>query len=488
MLSTDVDDVETLESLSQDSCSTLDEEDHKQNFQFILGKISCSSFQISIESVVRIIDKNGGLDMYFRSTPLFFSGLGEKETTLSSFDGRCSITLRLDRQLFQKCWENTPLCTFSDHTREIFLEIPRHISSDHTDMFFHYVSQSLEKNNSPRTMRCTSVDILDRSGKTFLNNVHLHPFHRYHYQFLARECNDENNATVEVWTSRHAGFHICIHEIQQLNITKGRTAASRKSTKKTEVLLIKKSPDMKIQKSVLSTEERLNRSELTKPLVVFTSGIRLTRKEIIQSSKLGLLVNPPFSKIASSPVILFVDSDLIRSVKLLTILPHTKSIFHFSCLKKVLDCTERASDLHNRHNIMFEGNTQVEKENNFSLKKFLSIPINERQAFLSGHNFWVHHKASPQEPPLNDLRSVIQHSGGKLVKSVMDADILILPETVIDTSPLLNTSPEKERISTSKCFCLTPDQLFKSVLQQNKSMLVSHSLPIDFLREKLNLK
>ncbi|KAG5485963.1 hypothetical protein CUR178_07557 [Leishmania enriettii] len=237
----------------------------------------------------------------------------------------------------------------------------------------------------------------------------------------------------------------------------------------------------------------------TRGTVLFTTGVRLSDAEEEALKDLGALVNPHL-RLACHARVLVAQRPLMRSVKLLTVLPYVQDVVHQSWLDAVLH--NRTLDLPVDGFAFTERRIagSIESENNFSLRETLSRAPAERQRLFAQQRFWVHKSATPQEPPMNDLKTVLVASGGIVTRRVLDADVLVLPSRRpnlscwrgiaqqfagvgrASTSSASATSPLAQREKAGVLFVI-PDDIFKCVLQQRPLSASSIAPPRQLLAD-----
>ncbi|CAD2221153.1 hypothetical protein ADEAN_000868400 [Angomonas deanei] len=199
---------------------------------------------------------------------------------------------------------------------------------------------------------------------------------------------------------------------------------------------------------------------------VYTTGIQLTAREEEQCKALGVVVNPPLH-LASSAFVLVVQKPLIRSVKLLTVLPHVRAVVSRSWLTRVLKERQVSVPLDEYPYTEPRSKKSIEAVNGFSLHATLQIPIHVRRRLFSSFTFWVHGDARPQDPPLNDLKSVILSSGGSIATRLSEGKVFVLPNKAPSETVLRRM---KSVLSAPDNIFVVPDDVFKCVLQQNGSL------------------
>ncbi|KAG5511241.1 hypothetical protein JKF63_07183 [Porcisia hertigi] len=234
-------------------------------------------------------------------------------------------------------------------------------------------------------------------------------------------------------------------------------------------------------------------------VVLFTTGMRLSSAEEEALKELGALVNPHlrFARYAS---VLVAKRPLLRSVKLLTALPYIQNVVHQGWLDAVL----HAGTL----NIPVEGFAyrerkmvgSIESDNNFDLRETMNRSPTERQRLFAQQRFWVHKSASPQDPPMNDLKTVLVASGGLITRRALDANVFVLPNNKpslpcwrgvaqqLGGPGKVPTSSTSVMSTLAQCkqagvLFVVPDDIFKCVLQQRRLSASSITLPRQFLTE-----
>ncbi|CCW61059.1 unnamed protein product [Phytomonas sp. EM1] len=242
--------------------------------------------------------------------------------------------------------------------------------------------------------------------------------------------------------------------------------------------------------------------------VLFTTGLRLNPSQERACAGLGFVMNPSLAK-AREASILVVQAPLMRSVKLLTVLPYINALVDRRWLDDVL--TQGNPQLPVEPYAYAENKREggIEHTNGFSIERTLRIPLEQRQRLFAEHVFWIHPSAAPQEPPMNDLHSVLTASGGKISKSITEASIWVLPSRTPSVASLKFISktlmceeianqrryPRRTAVSedevplsnllSSSVGIVVPDDIFRSVLQQED--LGTFALQISSIASKLVL-
>ncbi|GET85976.1 hypothetical protein, conserved [Leishmania tarentolae] len=248
-------------------------------------------------------------------------------------------------------------------------------------------------------------------------------------------------------------------------------------------------------------EISLSYADSTAPseIILFTTGMRLCDAEEKTLKELGARVNPHL-RLARYARVLVAQRPLVRSVKLLTVLPYVEDVVHQSWLDAVL----RTRTL----NLPVEGYAykerritgSIEIENSFNLRETMRKAPKERQQLFAQKRFWVHKSATPQEPPMNDLKTVVAASGGIITKRVVDADVLILPTRKLTLScwrgiaqqlggngrasaSSASAAPTLAQRRQAGVLFVVPDDVFRCVLQQRGLSSSSVTLPRQLLTE-----
>ncbi|KPA83744.1 hypothetical protein ABB37_01984 [Leptomonas pyrrhocoris] len=205
--------------------------------------------------------------------------------------------------------------------------------------------------------------------------------------------------------------------------------------------------------------------------VLFTTGLRLSDEEERELKVLGALVNPHL-RFARHAQLLVARTPLARSVKLLTVLPFVHTVVQQSWLDTVLHTHSLAIPLDGFRYSERKLPGSIESENNFDLRETLAKEPQDRQKLLSGQRFWVHKAATPQDPPLNDLKTVLAASGGVATRRVSDANVLIMPQqrpALKCWKSLLEEVGGAAALAQrrqSGLLLVAPDDVFRCVLQQ----------------------
>lgn len=216
--------------------------------------------------------------------------------------------------------------------------------------------------------------------------------------------------------------------------------------------------------------------------VIFTTGLRLSDDDEAALKGLGALVNPHL-RYAPHATLLVAQRPLMRSVKLLTVLPFVRDIVQEGWLRTVLHTRSLDIAIHGfsySERKLVDG---IESVNCFDLRETMQKSAAERQRLFSNHRFWVHKAAAPQEPPLNDLKTVLTASGGALTKRVSEATVLVMPQQrppVKVWKPLLEETEGVEALAQrrqSGLLLVTPDDVFRCVLQQRPLLHSTVTIP-----------
>lgn len=476
---------DTASQSSLDSCSTITSEKESVPIFTLeqphsnLTKKKC--LRIRVQCVVKIEDKERcGLTIVSSSRTL--SCL----PTLRGLGNRFSVSLPIGRLLFLECWESSPLCYFKDKLSFVMSEVPAYISRHQGDLFFHFQRERVPSPQKSYSVCCTSVDVETRTHNSYVNHVLLCPNQRYHFKQGNFQVNESDERVLEYWATRTVCFRFfisdkpCRLDTQELEphaaLTKKRELlanAKKEQPRRPKLALPRRSNDVAKRGSVSLPAQLVLPGELT----IYTTGIRLTKQEISQIERSGVSLNPNFVNDFTSSRALVVGDDVMRSVKLLSILPHVQRLYSHKQLQNALE--KGISTLFEANsNLSVSGApTTIEKQNNFSLAHFLAIPVKKRENFLQELVFWVHPAAEPQEKPANDLKSVIRHFGGSIVTAsyITNAHILILPKLELSLLSVLHLTPAEKSVITESAYAATPDELFKSVLQQDRAILKLHS-------------
>lgn len=458
---------QTCRSASQDSCSTVTSENEFQHETFFFSETESNPvFKVYIRCAVK---KKGKI--VYSETACF----GKSNYSKLKNAGKACGILQIDKHLYQRCWHATPIKTFSDDINFIFDSLWSKIEGHQTELHFNYV---IKEQKTPSVLHCSSIDVYGLTGSTSVHNTPLKPFHRGHYQLRDESawCDERGNKGIELWICDQVAFFVCT-EISSSLSEANHVDCSKK------ILATPMSSHLKKNSKKRTSEDRLSKrkSKLSKKnemLVVYTSGIRISTKDISNGRKVNMLLNPDFRR-GSSARILVARSNLKRSVKLLTILPHIQYIVQYSWLKKCLirgSCTPFEMERYQFSEV--RKRDSFENINKFSLSQFLQVPICVRETLLSDFNFWLHDQVEPQEPPLNDIRTVIAHSGGTVSKALKNANILLLPSLEHHVLQTVESDCKNIRCVSKNYFVVVPDQLFKCILQQNTSLLRIHIIPI----------
>lgn len=464
---------ETLSYSGADSCSTALSSAEAENV-FVATNVGLASgereskrcFMIRVRCLAKVLPQGKKRHISLESTPIQFVTQASQEMT------NFSSVLRLNRDLFRECWHSTPLVNLGEYIKEILHDASLHVSSSHADVTLHLIrKRSRVACGDTKEFVCKSIDVVDYVGKTILNSVPLHPFHRYHFRMGEWNTSGVKKSTVTLWATRHVAFQIDIPV----------------STAATQSPLNMKSADSRKNASAPLNIGALNSSKTSSAAppshhIIFTSGISLSDGEVASAKRRGVVLNPDFRHVKTAPI-LVAGKSLMRSVKLLSVLPHVETIVQHKWLKEWLKQppTSPPPSLAKFQFREVNRKGSIESDNQFSLSDFLAIPVEARERLFSGLTFWVHPDAVPQDPPRNDLKSVILHSGGAISADLTSSDIFVVPayNTVVSLPQSLSSS-EQRRIA-SNCSVVTPDTLFKSVLRHNVEDLRSHSLPVGLL-------
>lgn len=453
---------------SQDSCSTISSEGdcHHPAFSFRENVVN-PLFKVYVGCAVKAKEK------IIFSEKIWFGK--ESSHDILSANRVCGM-FEVDRKLYQRCWYSTSLGSFASYLNLILDTAWSEIAAYHAELHFHYTLKSEDPKSSPR---CSSIDFFDLSGHSVINNVPLHPFRRTHFQLNNEKvrCDERGNKGIELWVHDRIGFFI-FTEIPNPSLLKMANTCSVKhsivSPKGKKLISPKKTA---AQKKVSKPRKEVSQKPHNKT-VIYTSGIRLSKKDLSNGKKYNILLNPDFHR-GHSARILVANSYLKRSVKLLTVLPHIEHIVQWDWLKKYF--IEGPRVLCQIENYPFsEEQTKgsIEKENGFSLNEFLRIPTSARETLLSEFVFWLHPKVEPQVPPINDIKTVILHSGGKLSESLILANVFLLPSLDHQYIKEIDVGMRDTGKAPNPCFAAVTDQLFKCILRQEPSLLTVYSLPL----------
>lgn len=200
------------------------------------------------------------------------------------------------------------------------------------------------------------------------------------------------------------------------------------------------------------------------PMTIVTTGTRLSADERRMCDALSLTVNPPMQQYHAAQY-LVVEPPLIRSVKLLSVIPFVDAVLHRSWLDAAFACGRLGVPV-GRH-MYSETYTRrgIEASNDFRIDELVAVPPARRQSLFRGWNVYVHVKAQPQDEPHNDMKHVVVSSGGTLCKLLSDADLVILPTISLGLKDRkeLNDGQFKE-----DSIVITVEDLFRAVLQQRR--------------------
>ncbi|CCW71169.1 unnamed protein product [Phytomonas sp. Hart1] len=253
-------------------------------------------------------------------------------------------------------------------------------------------------------------------------------------------------------------------------------------------------PSFPLDSSENNETESLTMVPVAAPLsrrksVLFTTGMRLSRVQERLCTKLGFIVNPSLSK-ACEASILVVHGPLMRSIKLLTVLPYIKALVDRKWLDDMLS---QGNPFLPIEPYVYAENKRVggiEHTNEFSMESTLNIPLEQRQRLFASHTFWIHPSVAPQDPPMNDLHTVLTASGGRISESITDASTWVLPSltpSVVSMKIITKALKDEEisnrrrhvrnraafendiplsRLLSSVLYMVVPDDIFRSVLQQ----------------------
>lgn len=459
----------TSRSASQDSCSTVTSENELQHEKFFFAESkSNSAFKVYVRCAV----KKEGKRIYSE-----FASFGKSSDSKLKNAGRVCGILQIDKNVYRHCWNTTPLGAYSCDINFIFDTLWSKVEGYQTEIHLNYV---MKKQKSPSVQHCSSIDVYGLSGNTSVYSTPLKPFQRVHYQMKDEILwyDEGGNKGIELWVCDQVAFFICT-EIRSSPSSSQYVRCSKK------ILVVPVSNQQKLSPKKKTSEESLSKQKCEsnkkqEMVVLYTSGISISKKDISNGKKLNVLLNPDFRQ-ASSARILVAKSNLKRSVKLLTILPHIQNIVQYTWLKKYLSNGSSTPLQMKRYQFSeVQKKGCFEEVNKFSLSQFLQVPICDREALLSDFNFWLHDLVEPQEPPLNDIRTVIAHSGGTVSQTLKKANILLLPSLGHNILQSMRTDLKKSSCVSKTLFVTIPDQLFKCILQQNTSLLKIHTLPISF--------
>lgn len=455
-------------SSSQDSCSTICSENDSNYSHFLFTENLLNSvFNVYVSCGVKSKGK------ILHSKKLFF---GHRSNSESLKMNRLSGMLQIDRNIYMRCWHSTSLGEIGNDFSFVLDTLWADIFGYHAELHFHYTLRSKNFHSEPH---CSSIDIFDLSGQSIVGNLPLQPFHRNHYQ-LSNEngwCDEFGNKGIELWVNKKIVFFIST-ELRSSATFQQETAVSKKGVR---VSLGNKPRKQPMKASKTESVKKSTKSRAKKEgsaLTVYTSGIRLSAKDLLNAKKSNLSLNPDFHR-SYSARILVAKSSLTRSVKLLTILPHIEHIVQLSWLKRYFrEGPPALSQIKTYQLSDARRKGTFEEENGFSLDAFLSFPVSERETFLSQFVFWLHHKVEPQDPPLNDIKTVIMHSGGRISDSKGSANVFLLPSMSQDHLKSIHPHLRDNGVPSEMAFAVVPDQLFKCILQQDVALLKSHPVTV----------
>ncbi|KAL7709003.1 hypothetical protein N2W54_007147 [Lotmaria passim] len=206
--------------------------------------------------------------------------------------------------------------------------------------------------------------------------------------------------------------------------------------------------------------------------VIFTTGLRLSDSEEDALKALGAIVNPPL-RFACYARLLVAQKPLMRSVKLLTVLPYVEEVVHQSWLDTAMHT--HSLDIPTESFLYSERRLpgSIESVNNFELRETLRKLPQDRQRLLMGQRFWVHKATAPQDPPMNDLKTVLTASGGVVTRGIHAANVLVMPQqrpTLKCWRSLLDEMGCGFQVLAQQrqhgLLLVVPDDIFKCVLQQ----------------------
>lgn len=219
--------------------------------------------------------------------------------------------------------------------------------------------------------------------------------------------------------------------------------------------------------SALPTIPILSYPIASEPLVIITTGTRLTADERRKCDSLRIIVNPPIGdfRLAS---LLVIEPPLARSVKLLTAVPYVHQFVHRSWLDAVLACGRLSVPVTRYVYAETYTRRSIEGVNEFRIEELMgkTTPAS-RQLLLAPHAVFVHPDAEPQDQPHNDLKSVVTASGGLLCDDPSVATLVVLPNAASLNSKQLQQWQQTQQQSES-AIRITVDDLFRAVLQQRR--------------------
>ncbi|RHW71502.1 FHA domain containing protein [Trypanosoma brucei equiperdum] len=215
-------------------------------------------------------------------------------------------------------------------------------------------------------------------------------------------------------------------------------------------------------------------------LTVVTTGIHCKQGVMQSLLHMNIYMNPDISNY-KKVTHLVIKGPLVRSIKLLTVLPYVHHLVNGEWFEGILSCIPKdpmkrppnlvaVLEKFNPSDFTYSEEPSadsIEVLNDFSLKALMDTPPEKRQALFEGLVFYLHPAAKPQSDADNNLRRVIVASGGTVTRRAALASVAILPE-----ANMCGTGVAWEGVAKCRkeplCIFVTTEDLFRSVLQQRR--------------------
>ncbi|EPY18253.1 hypothetical protein STCU_10096 [Strigomonas culicis] len=366
-----------------------------------------------------------------------------------------SLPLRMERHV-RRCGEDRSFQTYVDVGRSLFKKFS--VDATHEKRLLPFMSRhqarlvlTFKPSRCGATpFYCETLSIVALARHVSFRSTPLLPHHRYRFRVehgqpsicidVMTKCTLELSLTPNTDFSSLAGLQL------QLPAAVSNPVTTTRSTQ-------------------LKRQVKASATSSTHKFVAYTTGMRLTASEEARCKRLGLLLNPNLKRAAEAQVLIVGDS-LIRSIKLLSVLPHIRAIVKQEWLAEVMRTKstsvafapyiyEASPPLHQ----------SVETLNQFKFEELLAVPSAARRCLFSDQVFWVHKSVVPQEPPLNDVKTVLTSSGGTITRHLKEATVLIVPQKR-PRGEHWEDAALSEALHTHSV--ATVDDIFRSIFQQVK--------------------
>ena len=307
-------------------------------------------------------------------------------------------------------------------------QIASTLSRLHCVVTFHFARSSIDE--PFKLQRIIVVDMNSKNG-TCINGVRIVPLHRYDLQmpgrvFLTFNPNTQVASSVSVTV---------------LDGTESRTADKQppRFGEVTQAVEPAKYTRKQPPRAPRAVKQRVpvgdGQNPMPRPsaapslapaaLVMATTGMRLTAEESAACKRLHIEVNPDVPEYHRITHFV-IDPPLIRSVKFMCAIATARYIVHRSWFDGVLRTGN--VQLPTKEHLYKEPITRrsIERQYGFSLERLSSVPLESRMRHFRTITFFVQPEAEPNDPPNNDMRSVIEMSGGALTSQIEEAQVVVL--------------------------------------------------------------